>query len=40
MTATTDYFRANKRVFKGNGTDVVQDQLEAETGMDRYAFYS
>ncbi len=34
MIATAAYFRAEKRDFKGNGTDAVQDWLEAEVEID------
>ncbi len=34
MIASTAYFRAEKRGFKGNGADTMQDWLEAEVEME------
>ncbi len=34
MIAAAAYFRAEKRGFKGNGADTVQDWLEAEVEID------
>lgn len=34
IVATAAYFRAEKRGFKGNGADAVQDWLEAELEID------
>ena len=34
MIAAAAYYRAEKRGFKGNGADAVQDWLEAEVEID------
>lgn len=34
MIATSAYYRAEKRGFKNNGADAVQDWLEAEVEID------
>ena len=36
MIAAAAYFRAEKRGFKGNGADTVQDWLEADVEIDHH----